>query len=224
MWDVLALEDGERLLAEWGPLAVPVAGRAAGVPRRRCASVVEVLLNGDARAVEALLKFRHEPLFLKLLERPLPRPTRVAALQHLLSMSADAGEELYRMEKMTAEGLARHVGPPAEGVKTWVPLYSAYALYEKWQDGRDASALEWVLAAADTVATLLPAGKAVTTSLGKTGATVTVQQAANPLKQYALTFAARALSRQADQAAGVPAHRPPDHSLGRRPTARGDAA
>ncbi len=197
LWDVLGLRDGERLLTEWGPLAVQLLVGRTGFPERLRDRVVEVLLDGDSRAVESLLKFRREPLFLQLLERQLPRSTRIACLQSLLKMGPDASQELYRMERMTAEGLARHVGPPEEGVKTWLPLYSAYVIYEKWQDGRDISTMDWVLTAADIAATVAPAGQAIVATAGQAGKKVTAGQVAKVLKNQALAWATRTLTRQA---------------------------
>jgi hypothetical protein len=196
LWDTLAHEDGEKLLQQWGPVSIQLLHGEHAYPEKLRPQVVEALLQGDATAVEALFKFREDRLFRELLRRNLTPATRIACMQRLLKEGPNAPGELRRLQGMTNDGVARHVGPPEEGPKTWLPLYSSYAVYEKWQDGRDISAMDWVMAIADPASTLLPGGKVVSTGVGQGARRLTARQAASALKPRAVSLASRTLARQ----------------------------
>src|SRR5262249_20573375 len=152
LWDLLALPEGEPLLRDWGRLAIALLfDRNQAYPADLHESVIRALLAGDNLTVQALFKYRAEPLFHKLLKRPLKKETLAAALKKLFQEGPASPAVLQKFTHLTDEALTDYVGPPPEGIKTWVPCYYTYYVTWKLWNGLDPTTMEWVQGIADPV-------------------------------------------------------------------------
>lgn len=201
IWTVLRRRDGEALLTQWGPVPAELLTGKNGYPTDLHPLIVDVLDNGDANAVEALLRFRTEPGFLTLLRRSIEGRTRIAALQKLLKANSDAPHELKVMGNKSDQGLKDYVGVPEEGLKSWVPLYSTYSTLTRAWDEEDVSTLEWVMALAEPASFALPGGKAASVALQRGGKKIVGKQVAKMLQQQAIQLAQKQLASKATQQA-----------------------
>ncbi|MBU0484327.1 MAG: hypothetical protein KKB30_07420 [Proteobacteria bacterium] len=163
IWDLLMQDEGEKLLRFRGPIipldllyGYPELGRNP-YPAKLHHMVTQILLHGDGETIRALMKFRDEPLFYSLLERPLPPGTQAAAVNKLLEAGDDYPELLNSYSKMSKNGITDEVGAPPGIMKIWMPFY--YTLWEvpkKLLQGRNPSSAEWLNSIADPASFLLP--------------------------------------------------------------------
>ena len=127
--------------------------------------VFEAFDQSDEYALDALFddELRRNPLFVELLNRDLSGGKLAKALHELKTHTAEQPELLRtwkRIGDVSPQGLADELGPPPEGVVTWLPGYSAYYLGRKLMQGRDVSGLEVAGAAVDAATTVFLVGKA----------------------------------------------------------------
>ncbi len=157
IWDVLALDNGEELVKQCGLLPVdllfgyPEIGHAP-YPRKLHGRIAQVLLGRKEQTIHALMKFRDEPQFHRLLARDLPSDTLSAALAQLFAAGPNYPARLALYEGLSATALADEVGPPPEGLITWIPFYyTVYEVPKKLLQGREPTGMEWFSAAVDPV-------------------------------------------------------------------------
>jgi hypothetical protein len=157
IWDLLRLDASEELLRGSGLMAIdllygfPEDGRPA-YPADLHGQVIQILLRHEPLSVQALLAFRRDPLFIRLLKKPISDDTRAAALAKLFQARPNHPELLARYARLSGAALADDVGPPPHGVVTWLPFYyTVYEVPKKWLQGRDATAMDFFQAALDPV-------------------------------------------------------------------------
>jgi|GEM_PF-806879 len=156
IWDLLSLDDGEKLLLAGGPLAIDLiyGNREDGrnpYPQEYHKQVAKLITTEDARAFEALYHNRDKQPFHRLISRELSPDTLRAAFDKLLVDGVDQAHLLNEWADITDDkALAEHLGPPPTGLITWVPLYyTVYEVPKKLLQGRDPTAMEWMVALAD---------------------------------------------------------------------------
>ncbi len=198
LWELLALPEGEKLLKVWGPSAAGLLVGAEAYPEDLRPQVTRDLLDGNVEMAEAYLTMRKRDKedkvggrFHSLLRRPLGAETRQAAIQKLLEAQSNYPEELAKMADLSDEALGKHVGPPREGLVTYIPGYNAFEALEKWSEGREVSSLEWMLAIAD----VLPAGTALAGSAVKQTGKEAVKQAGKALIREGVKAGVRRATR-----------------------------
>ena len=118
------------------------------------------MLACDNETVQALLQFGSQPLFRKLLRRSLPQPTLRATLHRLIQKGSDYPADLQLLDRLSDAALTEEVGPPPDGIKTWVPLYYTYYVTKKFWQGRPPTTMELALAVIDPATFVLPELKA----------------------------------------------------------------
>lgn len=157
IWNLLALENGEELLRQCGLLAIdllygyPEIGHAP-YPHSLHDKVIQMLLRREDHTIHALMKFRGEPLFHRLLARNLSPDTFSAALSQLFNAGPNYPERLAMYARISDVALAEEVGPPTSGIITWVPFYyTVYEVPKKLLQGRDPTGMELFSAAVDPV-------------------------------------------------------------------------
>ncbi|MCK5662890.1 MAG: hypothetical protein KAI17_05355, partial [Thiotrichaceae bacterium] len=142
IWDLLALKDGERLLNKWGlgPISL-LFGEGSLQP-----IIIEILLEGDDNTVEALFRYKNEPLFRNLMRRPLSANTQAALANKLLKICPNYPEQacpglphhLRYFASITDDvALAEEVGILPAGPITWIPFHGSYYAIKKMTEGRD---------------------------------------------------------------------------------------
>ena len=155
VWDLLALPNGGSLLRTSGMLGIDLlyGYREIGhppYPKGSHPRICEVLLNGDEQTIDALFRYRGEPLFGRLLSRPLTGEARRAALYQLFLAGPDYPSLLARYDRLSESALTEEVGPPPSGLITWVPFYyTVYEVPKKLIQGRAPSKMEWFQAVCD---------------------------------------------------------------------------
>ena len=155
IWDLVALDNGEELLKRCGLLPIDLLYGYPDIghppyPKVLHDKIVQLLLRPKDRTIEALMKFRSEPLFHKFIAREMSSNTLSAALTQLFNSGANYPAKLLLYERLDDKALSDEVGPPAAGVVTWVPFY--YTLYEvpkKLLQGREPSGMDLFSAAVD---------------------------------------------------------------------------
>ena len=123
IWDLLALDNSEELLTHCGLLATKLV---YGYPRKDLPAypeqlhpkITQILLRREQLPIQALLKFRREPLFHMLLTRNLSSETLAAALAKLFQAGPSYPNELARFARLSDAALAKEVRPPPEGLIT----------------------------------------------------------------------------------------------------------
>ncbi|MBU0479908.1 MAG: hypothetical protein KKG47_02280 [Proteobacteria bacterium] len=162
IWDLLALPEGEELLRLRGPLPIdllygyPELGRSP-YPQELHETVIQSLLQGDEQTIQALIKFRDEPLFHELALRPVATSIKTAAFKALFEAGNNYHDLLRRYSAMSDDGLQAEVGPPPGILTIWTPFY--YTLWEvpkKLFQGRNPTSSEWFNSIADPVSLLFP--------------------------------------------------------------------
>ena len=157
IWDLLALDNGEELLKRCGLIPIDLLYGYSEIdhppyPQVLHDKIVQVLLRREDRTIQALMKFRREPLFHKFMKRDLSPDTLSAALTQLFNAGPNYPEKLAQYSGLDGTALAAEVGPPASGLVTWIPFY--YTLYEvpkKLLQGRDPTGMDFFSAAVDPV-------------------------------------------------------------------------
>jgi len=155
VWDLLQLDAGEELLKGTGLVAIdllygyPDDDRPPYPPRVR-PQVIQILLRREPLSIQALLQFRREPLFIRILEKQISADTRVSVLAKLFQARPNHRSLLATYDRLEGGPLAEEVGPPPHGVITWVPFYyTVYEVPKKWLQGRDATGMDLLQAALD---------------------------------------------------------------------------
>ena len=200
LWDLLSLPEGERLLDRHGRLPILLLFEEGAYPTHLRDGIIRNLLNDDNLILQALVKFRNRPSFVRLLERKLPRQLLDKAAARLLAAGSDYPRLLDEFERLSESALTEALGPPPDGLQTWLPLYDVYYVGKKLVQGRDPDAMDWILATADAATTFLPAikigGKAGGTVV-KAGAKDAAEQAfKTSLKQEGKTLAKKQFTRE----------------------------
>jgi hypothetical protein len=155
IWDLVALDNGEELLKRCGLLPIDLLFGYPEIdhppyPQPLHDKIIQVLLRREDRTIHALMKFRGEPLFHRLLARDLSSDTLSAALTQLFNAGPNYPERLALYARLSDTALAEEVGPPPSGIITWVPFY--YTFWEvpkKLLQGREPTGMDWFSAAVD---------------------------------------------------------------------------
>jgi len=153
LWKLLAMPRGEELLRRRGLQAVELLfGMKAYAPEHHD-KVSDILLNGDRETYGALTAglFRKDERFLRLLNRPLPGAVLAKAVSNLMAEGVNYPKLLADYNRYSDDVLSKDVGPPPEGLKTFIPFYAAYEVGEKILDGRGVTGVEAAKAGAFTV-------------------------------------------------------------------------
>ena len=121
--------------------------------------VFEAFDHADERAIDALFNddLRQNSQFIELLGRDLSGATLATAL-HTLTDPARSAEQpalLAKWSKMTAAGLKEELGPPPQGVVTWLPGYSVYYVGRKYATGREIDTWDVIAATVDAAGTVI---------------------------------------------------------------------
>ena len=199
LWDLLALEDGEKLLKRHGLLPIRLLFGPEAYPAKYHALIIRILLSGNEVTYKALVEgaFRKEEAFLRLLERPLSSSTLAAALNKLHEDGNNYRPRLEQYNKFDDATLTEDVGPAPSGLVTWLPLYPVYKIARKYSQGRDTAAEDWIEAGIDTAMLFVPLG----TVVGQTGKQAGKAVVTQSLKQLGAKEAAKmAASKAASEA------------------------
>ena len=146
IWDLLALKEGEVLLNKWGLGPVNLLFGEESYPADMLPIIIQILLQGDDNTVEALLKYKDEPLFRDLMRRQLSAGAQAALANQLANMCPDYPLEAcpdlpHHLRYLTSlsdnTALAEEVGPPPSGPVTWLPFHGSYYAIKKMTQGRE---------------------------------------------------------------------------------------
>ena len=159
IWDLLALENGEALLKQWGLVPIDLffgyeAIRCFPYPKELHGRIAQMLFRNKFGTVEALTnsKFRSEPLFHELLKRPLSDNTIAAALNNLFQSGTNYPEKLALYARISDSALAEEVGPEPSGIATYIPFYyTVYEVPKKLLQGRDPTGWDMLSAGTDII-------------------------------------------------------------------------
>jgi hypothetical protein len=146
VWDLLSLKEGEVLLNKWGlgPLNLLFGQDSYSADLQP--TIIQILLQGDDNTVEALLKYKDEPLFRDLMRRQLSASTQAALANKLANLCPDYPDEAcpelphhlrYFASLSDNTALAEEVGPPPSGPVTWLPFHGSYYAIKKMTQGRE---------------------------------------------------------------------------------------
>lgn len=157
IWDVLALPNGEELVAKLGYIPINLLYGEPELnhepyPKDLHDIIVQILLNihNNEAVVNALFKFRDDPNFKKLLGRKLSPDCFSAVCSNLLKSGTSYPSLLIKYEKLSDNALSEEVGPPTSGLITWVPFYyTVYEVPKKILQGRDPTGMDLLSAVAD---------------------------------------------------------------------------
>lgn len=179
IWQLLRLEFGDRLIERWGVLPIGMLVGESAYPENTRPKVVQILLDGDNSKVEALYRFKREPLFHDLLRRDgLSSTTLRAVCDKLLAAGSNYPNKLSYLSSLADGAIAEEVGQPVSGPVTWIPLYyTVYEVPKKILQGRDVPAMDWVLAIADPALMLM--GPLGPKDIAKAGARPVAERAAS---------------------------------------------
>lgn len=214
LWSLLALERGEELLERRGLLAVTLLFGQDAFAKEFEDRIVTVLLSGDGVTFQALTegRFRKEALFFKLLNRPLTGPVLAAALNRLFEEGAGYRPLLEKFNRLNDEILTEEVGPPPEGMQTWLPLYSQYMIGRKLIQGRKPSTEDLLEAGVDTAidlaALLFPpakGGKLMTQTVKNVGGKAVKKELGKEVVEMGLKAARKRLTQEATKELAKPA-------------------
>jgi hypothetical protein len=147
-------------------------------------------------------ELRRNPLFVRLLARPIPPSVLAHALSTLAARKNESGQLLQYWAQLSDAALVEELGPQPSGPITWIPLYGILNVARKVYQGREVTFGDIVWAAGD-VAVFLPMGgltgqgaKLAARGLGG-AAKATSQVAARSLGKAALRATGRAGTRSA---------------------------
>ncbi|OQY55645.1 MAG: hypothetical protein B6247_07005 [Candidatus Parabeggiatoa sp. nov. 2] len=146
IWELLALPEGEMLLNKWGLGPVSLLFCEGSYPADMRPIITHILLQGDDNTVDALFKYKDEPLFRDLMRRQLSASTQAALANKLanfcpnypLEVCPDLPHHLRYFASLTENAaLAEEVGPPPSGPVTWLPFHGSYYAIKKMTQGRE---------------------------------------------------------------------------------------
>lgn len=145
IWDLLALEEGETILNKWGLGPVSLLFGDANYPKDMQFLIIQILLVGDDNTVNALFRYKDEPLFHDLLRRQLRLDVQAAAINqldglcqsHSQKVCPELSNRLQNWRRLTNRALVEEVGPAPSGAVTWIPFYGSYYSAKKWLQGRE---------------------------------------------------------------------------------------
>jgi hypothetical protein len=146
IWDLLALPEGEILLEKWGLGPITLLFGEGSYPTEMRSIIIQILLQGDDNTVDALFRYKDEPLFRHLLRRELSASTQAALANQLANVCPNYPEQscpaLHQHLRYFASingdaALAEEVGPTPSGPVTWIPLHGSYYAIKKMRQGRD---------------------------------------------------------------------------------------
>jgi hypothetical protein len=198
LWDLLSLPQGEQLLQDEGSLPLRLLFDEGAYASELHELIIRALLEDDRVVLQALVQFRDAPQFTKFLKRSLTREQRRSALVRLLRLGTKDRTELDKFNRLDDGALAEELRAELSGIETWVPLFYTYHVGKKLYQGRDPSAMEWVLAVADPASFLLPALKAGGKG-AKMGGKLLAGEVATTLKNQGKEYAIRQFERRAAQ-------------------------
>jgi hypothetical protein len=145
IWEVLALKEGEMLLNKWGLAQNSLLFGESRYLADMRPIIIQILLEGDERMVEALFRYKDEPLFHNLMRRPLSATSQAALATELLSLCPNypCPELPYHLRYFASisdnVALAEDVSVLESGLITWVPFYGSYYAIKKMTQGRKLS-------------------------------------------------------------------------------------
>ena len=157
IWDLITLDNGEELLTRCGLLPIDLLYGYPEIshtpyPEILHTKIIQILLRREEQALHALMKFRREPLFHRLMQRELSADTLSSALAQLSSSGANYPEKLKLYARLSDQALAAEVGPPPAGIATWIPFYyTVYEVPKKLLQGREPTGMDLFSAAVDPV-------------------------------------------------------------------------
>jgi len=146
IWDLIALPEGEILLEKWGLGPMSLLFGEGSYPAEMRPIIIQILLQGDDNTVDALFRYKDEPLFRHLLRRELSASTQAALASQLATVCPNYPEQscsaLHQQLRYFASlngdvALAEEVGPSPSGPVTWIPLHGSYYAIKKMRQGRD---------------------------------------------------------------------------------------
>lgn len=103
--------------------------------------LLKALESADEEVIYLLAdpNLRKEPLFPQFLRRQIPQSTFISGLWKLAECGNDRAkihERLLYWNSLSDKALVEELGPPPEGILTYVPGYNICYLLHKWQQGR----------------------------------------------------------------------------------------
>jgi len=146
IWDLLALKEGEILLNKWGLAQNSLLFGDSRYLAALHPIIIQILLQGDEKMVEALFRYKDEPLFHNLIRRPLSAKTQAALVNNLESMCPNYPEQVcpelpYHLRYLASisdnVALAEEVGALESGLITWIPFHGSYYAIKKMVQGRE---------------------------------------------------------------------------------------
>jgi hypothetical protein len=183
VWDYFhqLAEEGDfvfEVFDRWGLVAVDLA--LAPEYREVRKGVLEALRKADEMVIEALRdeNLRRQPLFVELLKRDIKGGPLAKALRELQAAPAEAPRKLAYWQRLSDQALIEELGPPPEGLKTWLPGYAIYYWLRKSSQGRELGWDDHLWAAVDMLQasfiakgiTLIgPLGRSIGKTLGRKG-------------------------------------------------------
>ena len=194
IWDLLMLDQGERLLDRGGLLAVELLvddPDGASFPSELRPLAQEALLEGDNSTLGALLRFQDQPLFRHLMLREdLNSNLRQRILADLAQLCPEDAAQCPGLERRLRDlgtfsfaTLNEDLAPPPDGPQTWIPLYSTYYMAKKLAQGREVNASDLAFAALDVVSFVpgVGAGGKVVSQTLKSGSKTLSKQVATKI-------------------------------------------
>jgi hypothetical protein len=148
IWNMLALKEGELLLHKWGLAPISLLFGEGSYPADLHPLIIQILLQGDDNMVEALFRYKDEPLFHNLMRRPLSATTQAALANKLVSLCPNYPEQAcpnlpYQLRYFTSitdnAALAEEVGILQTEPITWIPFHGTYYAIKKMTQGRKLS-------------------------------------------------------------------------------------
>jgi len=145
IWDVLALKEGTLLVEKWGMSPASLLFGNESYPANMRSLIIQILLQGDNNTIDALFKYKDQPLFHQLLHRQLSASTQVALANRLATLCPnypeqpcpDLPEHLSYLTSLTDNVIfAEEVAQPPTGPITWLPFHGSYRALKKMTQGR----------------------------------------------------------------------------------------
>lgn len=160
LWD--KGEDSYHVFERYGVVAVGLM--LAPEYRELRDEVFRVLRDADEGILVGLddPELRSQPLFRELLRRKLPAWAVAKAVGVLLENPAEAPRQLRYWQSLSDDAFLKDLGPPPQGLKTWLPGYGLYYLAHKAAQGREVGAFDYLWAVTDVATLAVPVGKPAT--------------------------------------------------------------